>query len=89
MLVARNGDLEAVRALVEAGADLDRTAKYHLSALMLAVINDRRAIAKLLVEAGADTRIRGTGAPGFAGKTALDLAEDLGRESLCELLRSS
>jgi uncharacterized protein len=33
ILVARNGHLEAARVLVEAGADLDRTAKYHLSAL--------------------------------------------------------
>ena len=87
MLVARNGHLEAARVLVEAGADLDRTAKYHLSALMLAVINGRTPIAELLIEAGADTQIHGTGAPGFAGKTALDLAEDLGRESLSLLLR--
>lgn len=86
MLAARNGHLEAVRVLVEAGADLDRTAKYHLSALMLAVINDRTSIAEVLIEAGADTGIQGTGAPGFAGKTALDLAEDLGRDSIRRLL---
>lgn len=89
MLAARNGHLQAVRVLVEAGADLDRTAKYHLSALMLAVINSRTTIAELLVAAGADTQVRGTGAPGFAGKTALDLAEDLGRESIFRLLRSA
>jgi ankyrin repeat protein len=86
MLVARNGYLEAARVLVGAGADLDRTAKYHLSALMLAVVNDRTPIAELLIEAGADTQIRGTGPPGFAGKTALELAEDLGRESASQML---
>ncbi|MDH3685544.1 MAG: ankyrin repeat domain-containing protein [Myxococcales bacterium] len=86
MLAARSGHLEAARVLVEAGADLDRTAKYHLSALMLAVINDRTSLVELLVEAGADTEIQGTGAPGFAGRTALDLAEDLGRESVRRLL---
>ena len=87
MLAARNGHTEAVRALLDAGAALDHTAKYHLSALMLAVINDRHTIVELLVAAGADARIRGTGAPGFAGKTALDLAEDLGRTDLVALLR--
>jgi len=88
MLAARNGHHDAVRVLVEAGADLDHTAKYHLSALMLAVINDRVSIVRLLVEAGADTEIRGSGAPGFADKTAADLAADLGRDSISELLRS-
>jgi ankyrin repeat protein len=77
-----------VRILVEAGAALDHTAKYHLSALMLAVINDRHTIVELLVAAGADPRIRGTGAPGFAGKTALDLAEDLGRTDIAAMLRA-
>jgi ankyrin repeat protein len=73
--------------LVEAGADLDHTAKYRLSALMLTIINGHGAVAQLLVNVGADTRIKGTGAPGFAGKTALDLAHDLGRESIVKLLR--
>lgn len=86
-LAARHGHLEAVRVLVEAGADLDHTAKYGLSALMLAVINGYDEVAQVLVEAGADTRIEGTGVPGFAGKTALDLAHDLGREPIVELLR--
>jgi len=87
MLVAQNGHLEAAQLLVNAGADRDHTAKYHLSALMLAVINDRTSIAELLIAAGADTELQGTGAPGFAGKTALDLAEDLGRESVSHLLQ--
>ena len=89
MLAARDGHTEAVRILVEAGATLDHTAKYHLSALMLAVINDRHTSVELLVAAGADTRVRGTGAPGFAGKTALDLAEDLGRTGIAALLRAT
>lgn len=87
MLAAREGHTEAVRLLLEAGAALDHTAKYHLSALMLAVINDRHEIVELLVAAGADTRIRGSGAPGFAGKTALDLAKDLERTVSIALLR--
>jgi ankyrin repeat protein len=87
MRAARNGHVEAVRVLVDSGANLDHTAKYRLSALMLAVVNDHISIVRLLVEAGADTRIRGTGAPGFFDKTAEDLAEDLERRSISELLR--
>jgi ankyrin repeat protein len=86
MLAARSGHVAAVEVLVEAGAQLDHTAKYRLSALMLATINDRYRVAQLLVEAGADTRLTGSGAPGFAGKTALDLADDLGREAIAQLL---
>ena len=86
MVAARIGHLEAVRVLVDAAAHLDHTAKYGLSALMLATLNDREAIARLLVDAGADTQIRGSGAPGFADKTALDLAKDLGGAAIVELL---
>ena len=89
MLAARHGHLEAARALVDAGADLDHTAKYRLTALMLATINGHYLVAQLLVEAGADTRITGTGAPGFAGRTALDLANNLGRESIAQVLRDT
>jgi ankyrin repeat protein len=75
MLAALLGHTEVVRLLVEAGADLDVTAKYGLSALMLAVVNHQRDIVDILAGAGADRTLRGTDA-GFAGKTALDLAED-------------
>ena len=88
MLTARNGYSDAVRVLLDAGADLDRTAKYNLSALMLAVTNDRLDIVEQLIEAGADLEIEGTGAPGFAGKTALEIALDLGRDEIAEVLRT-
>ncbi len=87
MLAAVRGHVAAVEVLIEAGARLDHTAKYRLSALMLATINDRYQVAQLLVGAGADTGLTGSGAPGFAGKTALDLADDLGREAIAQLLR--
>ena len=45
-----------------------------LSALMPAVIAGHAAIAEKLLRAGANRMLRGTGAPGFAGKTAYDLA---------------
>ena len=79
MNASRDGHTAMVRLLVARGADLNHTAKFNLSALMLAVINGRDAIVAILVEAGADRSIRGTGAPGFAGKTALDIAREGGR----------
>ena len=87
MLAARNGHLEVVRLLVKHGADLDTTATYNLSALMLAVVNGRTEIALTLLEAGADLGIRGSGAPGFYGKTASDLAAYRGQNELAQRLR--
>lgn len=88
MLAARNGHVDAVRVLLDAGAELDHTAKYSLSALMLAVLNDRLEVVEQLVQAGADLGIEGTGAPGFAEKTALEIALDLGRDEIAEVLRA-
>jgi len=70
MLAALRGREDVVRVLLANGADMNMTAKYRLSALMLAEINRREDIARMLVDAGADLSIRGSGAPGFAGKTA-------------------
>jgi hypothetical protein len=86
MIAARDGKTEVVRWLVAHGADLDHTAKFHLSALMLAVINGRDAIVGILADAGADRTIQGAGAPGFAGKTALDIARGGNREIMVALL---
>ncbi len=74
MLAAHAGHVAAVQLLVDHGVDLNVTAKFGLSAVMLAVIAGQKDIAQVLARAGADLRLRGTGAPGFAGKTAADLA---------------
>ena len=87
MIAARDGRTALVRWLIAHGADLNHTAKFNLSALMLAVINGRDAIVALLVDAGADRSIRGRGAPGFAGKTALDIAAAGNRAIMVALLR--
>jgi ankyrin repeat protein len=89
MIAAREGHAGVVRFLVERGADLNHSAKYHLSALMLAVIHGHIDIVRALVEAGADLAIRGRGAPGFSGKTALDLAIAQGRFDIAEVLHKS
>jgi ankyrin repeat protein len=82
MLAARQGHDAIVALLIDHGAALDVTAKYGLSALMLAVINRHEGIARRLVAAGADLALRGSGAPGFAGKTARALADDSGQVEL-------
>lgn len=86
MNVARDGRTAIVRWLIAEGADLNHTAKFHLSALMLAVINGRDAIVGHLVDAGADRSLRGSGAPGFDGKTALDIASAADRAIMVALL---
>lgn len=86
MLAALKGDGRLTAWLIERGAVLNVTAKFGLSALMLAVVGGHRDVVRLLVAAGADTRLRGTGAPGFFGKTALDLATDRNDPVMVDIL---
>ncbi len=79
MRATARGHLEVVRVLIEAGTDLDGVAKYGLTALMLASLNGHEEVALALIEAGADVARVGLGAPGFAGKTALELARVRGQ----------
>ena len=87
MLAARAGHCNIVAALLEHGAHLNVTAKYGLSALMLAVVNDHVEAARMLANAGADLTLRGSGAPGFADKTAYDLAVYRGMAELSAVLK--
>ena len=87
MIAAGHGRVNVVRLLIERGALLDHTAKYGLSAIMLAVVNGHVEIVRMLAQAGADLALRGTGAPGFHDKTALDLAEARGDAAMIEVLR--
>ena len=87
MVAAHKGHADLVRLLLNHGADLDHTAKFHLSALMLAVLNGRTEIVRALVDSGADRSIRGSGAPGFYEKTALELAIDQQRPDLIAALQ--
>ena len=57
MYAARDGKFAAVRALVEAGADLDAASADKSTALLLAAINGQFDIATYLVENGADVNI--------------------------------
>lgn len=86
MLVVISGVLEAAELLLAHSPDLDRTAKFNLTALMLAIVREKKDIARALIMAGADPTVEGTGAPGFRGKTALDLARERQEEELVRLL---
>jgi len=87
MVSAQKGQASVVRFLIDRGAELNHTAKYTLSALMLAVINGHVETVQLLTDAGADLTIRGSGAPGFHGKTAEDLAIARGNHVMSEIVR--
>jgi ankyrin repeat protein len=87
MLAAHAGHADVVDVLIDAGADLDHAAKFSLTALMLAVVAGHPAVATRLAAAGANIAVRGSGAPGFAGKTAADLAHDRGDIELAAFLR--
>ena len=86
MLAAHAGHHAVVEVLIAHGANLNTTAKYGLSALMLAIVAGRADVAGLLAGAGTDLGLRGTGAPGFAGKTAYDLAVERGMDALSAAL---
>lgn len=83
MRAAHLGDRAMLEVLLAAGADLNVTAKHNLTALMLAIIAGHEDEARLLLRAGADPDVRGTGAPGFACKTAYDLAHQREMRDLC------
>ena len=87
MLAAHAGHSEVVETLIAHRANLNITAKFGLSALMLAIIAGYPEIARLLAKAGADLSLRGSGVPGFADKTAYDLALDLGMLELSAELK--
>lgn len=87
MFAAQHGGTAVAQLLIERGADMNATAKYTLTAIMLAVINGHVDIARMLARAGADLRLQGSGAPGFAGKTAQDLAVARGEPHMIAAVR--
>ena len=87
MLASHAGHREVVETLIAHRANLNMSAKFGLSALMLAIVAGHAEVARLLAKAGADLSLQGTGAPGFAGKTAYDLAVERGMLELSEELK--
>jgi ankyrin repeat protein len=72
MFAAREGALDATRALIESGADLDAVDPDGTTALSYAVINAQFDVAALLIEKGAKLDV-----PDSAGMTALYAAVDM------------
>lgn len=58
---ARQGDLETVKVLVEAGADVNQTTKYGWTPLLTATQNRNYKIAQFLLERGANPNIANNG----------------------------
>ena len=69
---ARDGQLEAARVLIEAGADLNIGDNYETTPVTLAVLNGHLGVAAALLEAGADPN-----AADRYGRTPLFVATDL------------
>jgi ankyrin repeat protein len=57
MYAARQGNMEAARAIIDSGAKLNEVSGDHSTALLMAIINGNFDIAKLLIERGADVTI--------------------------------
>ena len=80
LFVARNGDLDTARVLLEAGADANDTAAAGTSALVIVAHSGHGALAELLLERGADANAAG------AGYTALHAAVLREQEALVGVL---
>ena len=80
LFVARNGDLDTARVLLEAGADVDDTAAAGTSALVIAAHSGHPALAAFFLEQGADPNAAG------AGYTALQAAVLREQEALVGIL---
>jgi hypothetical protein len=81
MMAANGGQEEAVRMLVEAGAEVNAKDKHGNSPVMFAAQHGHDNIVRLLLDRGADRSVRGT-----HGKSAADLAREKGHESTVRLL---
>ena len=86
-LLDQGADVEVVEALIARLANVNMTAKHGLSALMLAVVAGHEEVVRILADAGTDLSLRGTGAPGFAGKTPYDLAVERDMRELSAALK--
>lgn len=79
-----DGDAEAVRSLIAAGSDVNRTTSSGQTLLILAILFRRTQILRMLLEAGADPDLRDS-----LGLNALDWAERKGfAEGVKILIRS-
>jgi uncharacterized protein len=76
------GNLQAVRRLIDEGADVNHANRYGVAPLMVACLRNWSDIAKLLLESGADTECRDA----FFGCTPLIFASLSGGSDCLKLL---
>ena len=81
VVAAKNGHLEVVRLLLEAGANKDAANRFGDTALMIAIKNGSRKVVQLLTDAGADK----DAAKGL-GAAALMIAAESGHLEVVRLL---
>lgn len=79
----QSGDIQKVRALLEAGANLNARSEHGMSALCIAIDvgHPREELVRLLLEAGANASLRNKGS-----KTALDIANEKGHANVVQIL---
>src|SRR5258706_12335515 len=65
LFAARAGNLGIAETLIDAGADINETAKDGSSALLVATVRGHVALAKRLLERGADANAAGDGYSGL------------------------
>lgn len=80
-VAARAGDVEAVRTLLEAGADVNAFGDDNMTALMAAAGANQQDVVKLLLERGADANLRDA-----KGRTASQVAQEKGHAAVVQLL---
>lgn len=81
-LAAKGGKHEAVKALIEAGADLDMVTVVGASALMLSASHGHKKVVHILLESKADTSFKNA-----MGDTVLSIAEEANQMEIVELLK--
>jgi ankyrin repeat protein len=80
-LLIGNWNIDNVRELIAAGANLDTVDAIGYTALMMATLNGKFEMVELLVEAGANLDVAS-----ISGNTALIIATDTGNFEIAELL---
>ena len=73
LLAATNGHEECLKALIDKGADVNRSSKNYETALLRAAVHDHNACLYMLIQAGADVNVKGN-----YGRTALIAAVEKG-----------
>ena len=81
---AREGDLKAVRRMIDDGADVNAFGNGRQTALIAAAARGRREVVKVLLDAGADANLRDA-----KGKTAAEAAAAKGHDRIADSIRQA